>query len=407
MHKSFFIITLSIVCCNQMITAQSKELKKDLSQARTYIKSGKELDKAIKLMTDQLQKSEEARQNEKVYLTWYEAVEKQYAEGNQKLYLKETYDTAKMFHQGVEMFKILETLDSLAARSVKRQGDKVPYRSKHSQTLNVYRPNLLFGGSFFLQKKDFLSAFTMFDTYIDCARQPLFADNFRYAETDTLLPYAAYLTTVCGSRQEDAGMILKYADTALQYKNEKARTLQHLTEAYKINGDTAKYVSTLKDGFKEFPLKPYFFTYLYEWYTNSNMQEEALELCNEALAHDSNWQPALIGKARTQLDMERNEECATTCDYLLTLNDSIADAWLYAATAHINMAHKIENRPSASRTDKSMLRTIYQRAMQYMERYRSLCPDDKERWAPALYRIYLNLNMGAKFDEIDKILNSL
>ncbi len=39
-----------------------------------------------------------------------------------------------------------------------------------------------------------------------------------------------------------------------------------------------------------------------------------------------------------------------------------------------------------------------------MERYRKLAPQQKQKWGPALYRIYLNLNMGKQFDEIDRLL---
>ena len=39
-----------------------------------------------------------------------------------------------------------------------------------------------------------------------------------------------------------------------------------------------------------------------------------------------------------------------------------------------------------------------------MEHYRQLMPAEKDKWAPVLYRIYLNLNMGKQFDEIDRIL---
>ena len=41
---------------------------------------------------------------------------------------------------------------------------------------------------------------------------------------------------------------------------------------------------------------------------------------------------------------------------------------------------------------------------EYMERYRQLAPRQQDKWAPALYKIYLNLNMGKQFDEIDKLL---
>ena len=39
-----------------------------------------------------------------------------------------------------------------------------------------------------------------------------------------------------------------------------------------------------------------------------------------------------------------------------------------------------------------------------MEKYREMAPDEVDKWAPALYRIYFNLNMGKQFDEIDKLL---
>jgi hypothetical protein len=39
-----------------------------------------------------------------------------------------------------------------------------------------------------------------------------------------------------------------------------------------------------------------------------------------------------------------------------------------------------------------------------MEKVRELSPDDIDRWGKPLYRIYLNLNMGEKFEEIDELL---
>ena len=55
--------------------------------------------------------------------------------------------------------------------------------------------------------------------------------------------------------------------------------------------------------------------------------------------------------------------------------------------------------------EKKQQRRFYQQARQYMERYRQLAPDERQKWGPALYRIYLNLNMGRQFDEIDRLLN--
>ena len=39
-----------------------------------------------------------------------------------------------------------------------------------------------------------------------------------------------------------------------------------------------------------------------------------------------------------------------------------------------------------------------------MERYRALKPEETDKWAAALYNIYLKLNMGLEFEEIDRML---
>ena len=70
--------------------------RKQIDQARAYIKSGKDFDKAEKLMTDLL-KDTANRQNIKIYDTWYDAVLNQYMAANEKLYLKQKYDTAAFY----------------------------------------------------------------------------------------------------------------------------------------------------------------------------------------------------------------------------------------------------------------------------------------------------------------------
>jgi hypothetical protein len=56
------------------------------------------------------------------------------------------------------------------------------------------------------------------------------------------------------------------------------------------------------------------------------------------------------------------------------------------------------------RKHKKQITKMYQQALPYMETYRKLAPQEKQKWGDALYRIYFNLNMGKQFDEIDRIL---
>ena len=46
-------------------------------------------------------------------------------------------------------------------------------------------------------------------------------------------------------------------------------------------------------------------------------------------------------------------------------------------------------------------------ALPYFEYYRQKSPETSDRWALPLYRIYLYLNMGKQFAEIDQLLSKI
>ena len=81
--------------------------KKELSQARSSIKSGK-YDDAERTLT-KLLKDSTNRTNKRIWLAYYDAVRGKYEQGNEKLYLKQNYDTTTFFHNVRLMLSIAET----------------------------------------------------------------------------------------------------------------------------------------------------------------------------------------------------------------------------------------------------------------------------------------------------------
>ena len=71
-----------------------------------------------------------------------------------------------------------------------------------------------------------------------------------------------------------------------------------------------------------------------------------------------------------------------------------------------NRIHELEKK-NQPRLYRRQLTQLYTDARPYMEAYRKLAPNDQEHWAPALYRIYLNLNMGKQFEEIDRLMKKM
>jgi len=376
--------------------------KKTMTQVKDYIKSGKNLDKAEKLMTDLLNDSS-SRGNEKVWLLLFESQRKQYDQGNEKLYLKEKYDTTALFLVGKRMFDTLEGLDSLDRLPDARGKVKLKYRDRSAELLNIYRPNLFNGGVFFMKKHDFSRAYDFFDTYINSAVKPMFA-RYQYAERDKRLPEAAYWASYCGYKLEKPQLTLRHTYQALKDSVHLPYMLQYLSETYKLEKDTARYVQTLKDGFSKYPKFPFFFPRLIDYYSHIGAYDEAMKSCDEALQTDSVNTLFRYAKSSLLLTMGRYKQSFAISKALIAENDTLADAYLNAGLALFDQAVELDKKTQSGSKMYNQILELYRKAMPYLEKYRAMAPDQKDKWALPLYTIYLNLNMGKQFDEIDKLI---
>ncbi len=402
-HKTLLLSLLFIIPCT--VLGQKTNIRQELSQARSFIKSGKDFDKAERLMTDLLAKDSAARQNDKVLDVWYQAVYKQYEAANERLYLKQKYDTAAFFDLTRRMYVIAEKLDTLDSRPDAKGRVSLSYRKQHAEQLDQLRPNLYYGGTHHVRKADYEVAYDFFHLYIDAVRHPLFS-GYDYQTSDNRLPEAAYWATFCGYKMHDAERTLRYSREALGDKQKTQYTLLYTCEAWHWQQNDSGYVATLKDGFKRFPEHTYFFPHLEDYFTQHQQLDSALLYADRALQQNPRGELFLLAKATTLLSMEKYDECIRTGQQLIQVNDSMPEPYLMVATAYLNQALALE-KLNGSRESRMNIRRLYMSARPYMENYRRLAPEEKAKWAPSLYRIYFNLNMGPQFEEIDKLMRSM
>ncbi len=374
--------------------------KKEIQQAETIIKSGKNLEKAEQQMRTLLTDSVN-RRNLKIWNTMTTAVRAQYLQGNERMYLRQKQDTAALFKLALKMFSDYQSMDSIDALPDKKGRIRIKYRENHSGFLSGYRPNLYNGGVFFLRRNNYQEAFTMFDAFLDCQRQPLFEN--RHFENDPLNPTAAFWTVLCGYQLGNPSMALKYKDLALQDTVRLENCLQYLAEIYKLQSDKQSYEQTLVDGFEHYPNSSYFFPRLIDHYSSTNQRERAMTIVDEALAANDSSELFIFAKSKMLLNQGDYDACIALCDTLIARNDTLADAYYNAGVAYVNKAFLIEKGKVGAKQRKQM-RELYRKALPYMERYRALAPQEKDKWAAALYNIYLKLNMGREFEEIDRML---
>ncbi len=376
--------------------------KKEINAARDLLKSGKDLAKAQTSMEDLLKDSVN-RDNEKIWALLFDIVVKQYEQGNEQLYLKQKYDTTSLFNLTKRLFEVAESLDSLDMIPDKKGKVKLKYRDNHLEFLHQIRPNLLSGGLWMIGKQKYPEAYQYLDTYIDCATQPLFK-SLNYQDTDPQLPEAAYWSVYCGYKMKDPKATLHHSYEALKDTAHYSYMLQYLAETYKLESDTTRYEQTLLEGFKIDSSFPFFFPRLIEFYTDNNCLDAAMNIVNEALAKDSTNVLYQFTKTTLLLNTGEYDACIELCDKILANGDTISGTYLNAGLAYFNKAVKLDKNLQLNTKTKKTIQSYYQKALPYLEKYRKLHPDEAERWAFPLYTIYLNLNKGAEFDEMEKIM---
>lgn len=396
-------LTLTIMMAFSFFCAVSVSAqKKEISTAKDNVKAGKNLAQAQASM-EKLLKDSVNRSNKKIWNILYESVRKQYEEGNEKLYLKQSYDTAQLFNLARHLFVIAQDMDSVEMIPDAKGRTRFEFRKEHAEYLGQIRPNLYSGGLWFIRKQKYREAYQALDQYIHCASIPLFA-HYEYRQHDNSMPMAAYWAVYCGYKLKDAQATLHHSYEALKDTTHYNYMLQYLAETYKLEKDTVRYLNSLKEGFEHSPQFPFFFPRLVEYYVEQNQLDSALVVADKALALDAENETYLFTKSSILLNQGKNMESLAISEKLIAKNDSLSEVYYNAGVANFNMAVMLDKNTQLSRKKHEEINRYYSKALPYLEKYRQMEPREMEKWSLPLYTIYLNLNKGKEFDEIDKLM---
>ncbi len=379
--------------------------KKEINTAIDNLKANKDLDKVEASMMTLLKDSSNIR-NEKIWDLLFESLKKQYQAGNEKLYLKQQYDTASLFNIASRMFALMTRYDSIEATPDKRGKVKIKMRKQNSNTLNSLRPNLFNGGIYYIGKLKYSQAYTLFDQYVSAAEMPIFK-SYNYSVKDTNLPKAAYWAAYCGYKLNDPQKVLHNTYLALKDKEHTELMMQYLAATYMLENDTTRSIETLEEGFSLYPKSEYFFSHLMDYYSKNSNWAKANVMTNKAIKADSTNLRAWIAKSTILINSGEYENSFRISQSILKKDSTLEEAWLNAGLAKYNLGVNIEHDTQDFKQKRQQILQYYKEALPYLEKYRTLCPNNADKWAMPLYSIYLNLNMGKQFDEIDEIIKKL
>ncbi|KAA6328927.1 hypothetical protein EZS27_022221 [termite gut metagenome] len=324
-------------------------------------------------------------------------------------YLRKPYDTLRAYNSLLKMYEYFLKCDELAQIPNEKGKINNKFRKVNAQILLIERPNLINGGIQYFNINDNKKALDFFSTYIDAAVNPIF-DTENLLEKDTMIPQVAYFASLTAARLEDYPTIIKYAPYGIKDQETGKYVLEFLSSAYKSQDDTQNWIETLKNGIKIFPDHTFFFGNLIDYYSNNNKYDEAMIFANEMLTNDPNNTFYLYVKAYLYHNMKDYDNAIEFYKKTVESDPQYAEAYSNLGLIYCIKAQEYSDNAITDindpkyREEQKMIKKFYEEARPYYEKARSLKPDQQDLWLQGLYRIYYNLNLGAEFEEIEKLL---
>lgn len=324
-------------------------------------------------------------------------------------YLRKPYDTLQVYNSALNMCKYYFKCDELAQIPDEKGKIKNKFRKSNSASILAERGNLINGGIQFFNQDKNKEAFEFFATYVDVASSPMF-EKENLLETDTVLPQIAYYASLAAAKMEDYPNVLKYAPYAQNDKEVGKYAMEFISTALKAEGDTVKWVNSLKEGIQKYPEHPFFFGHLIDYYSNNNKYDEAMQFADEMLAKDPNNTFYLYVKGYLYHNMKDYDKAIEFYTKTVEVDPNYAEAFSNLGLIYCLQAQDFSEKATTDvndpkyKADQVTLKSFYEKAKPNYEKARQLKPDQKDLWLNGLYRVYYNLDMGPEFDEIEKLM---
>lgn len=381
MARLFPILFVLVFAATELCAQKRVTVEKKFKEAHASIKSGSGQENAERILLDSLAKPVATPKQKAEGYHICALLQQSMNDGlNMSAYLKQKIDTARLYGTVLKIYEY--TLRSDTADEGRR------FANRNIRLRALHRKNLLGGGKYLLKSLKWSEAYPYFDMFL----------KTRTTDMDSLVGRVAYWATVCGMNENNPKHVLEYVDTAIVRASPRERAA--LTE-YKARcnlhlGDSLRWLAILEDGVDRYPGYDYFFLNLMDYYMRHGELERGMARTDSLVKADGDRAVYWFAMSMFALAEEDYGKCIAMSDECLTREPDNMDALYNKGISLLNMALR-ENSASGRRA-------MYCRALEPMERVRELSPEDVGRWGNPLYRIYLNLNMGRKFEEIDVLL---
>lgn len=325
-----------------------------------------------------------------------------------------SFDANKLYRYCYEIFEHLTLCDKLDNTPDAKGKVKPQYSEQIKKILYENRNQLFNGGAHFYNEEDFNLAFNLFDTFITSAEHPRLVEfelnsNEQLAEINRM---GAYYASLCGMRLENYELVLKHIDLAVLDSANAESAYEFKSQALVNLGDTAAWLTTLKECAAKYPANVYFYQSLIQYYDSKNQQDELMKFADDMIAREPGNALFTYVKGYILQQNEKQEEAIEWYKKALEADPNYESALGNLGLCYLQLAQKFSNSETSinikdkakMKKDKEILDAYYRDALPLYERLRQIAPDKHNLWINGLSQCYYRLNMDDKLAEIEKLM---
>jgi tetratricopeptide (TPR) repeat protein len=343
-------------------------------------------------------------------LTWFVAGDvfnTIYTEQQKLQWIQKKGDKALMAESLKTAFDYYLKADSLDQKPNAKGKVSPKYRKKITDKLKEFQRGFTDAGSYYYEQKNYKKALTMFDTYLKYRTLPFMKNQG--LEKDTLIPLITFYCGLAATQAKEPALSVKYYEQIKDSIADSNWVYTRLCDDYAALKDTANLIRMYQLGAAKFPKEPFYVRNMVNYYIMENKMDDALIWINHAIEQEPNSAILWNVKGRI-LEIDKKIDNAKDCfNKALEFDPNFADALGNLGRISYNFAVEELNRintineDKAYRAEKIKLKTLFEESKPYFEKAHALSPNERD-YIIALRGIYYNLNMDAKYQEMEKLL---
>ena len=398
-----------LLCAILMVVGNAGAQKKNVSKAKIKIMSEtpdtKAAKEAILLALKDSTTSNEAS-------TWFTAGDVYYAiysEQQKMQWTQKKSDQNLMAESLKSAFDSYLKADSLDQLPNEKGKIKPKYRSKIIDKFKEFQRGFTDAGSYFYDQKEYQKALTMFGTYLKFKDIPFMKGEG--LEKDTLIPLITYYCGLAATQAKDPATSVKYYELIKDSVDSKW-VYARLCDDYTELKDTANLIRMYQLGAAKFPEEPFYVRNMVNYFINENKMKEALLWINHAIEQEPSSAILYNVKGRILENDQKMDEAKACFQKSLELDPNYADAMgnvgrlLYNyAVEQLTVVNNIRDN-NKYRAEKVKMKALFEAPRPYFEKAHELNPNERD-YVIALRGIYYNLDMDAKYKEMDQLIKTM